>query len=195
MKDFPTHYGLLVLRLHIETRFGRIDESLDTCTHLLDFWRKRDCYIEDERVQSTLSATDGQSMLKDAASLKAGTPSVGRELSSSTPIFATPLGIGISNQMLNQNAASSQSGLDIAVSVVDSGVPGSEAGGHSTSSESGGAASTGAAWSRFRAQANMWMALAELFLAEGRLNDVGPCVEQAVVLFPHAHQALYLKVG
>lgn len=40
----------------------------------------------------------------------------------------------------------------------------------------------------------MWMALAELFLAEGRLNDVGPCVEQAVILFPHAHQALYLKV-
>ncbi|CAJ0600263.1 unnamed protein product [Cylicocyclus nassatus] len=194
MKDFPTHYGLLVLRLHIETKFGRIDESLDTCTHLLDFWRKRDCYIEDERLQSTLSATDGQSMLKDAASLKAGTPSVGRELSSSTPIFATPLGIGISNPMLNPNAASSQSGLDIAVSVVDSGVPGSEVGGQSTSSESGGAAgSTSAAWSRFRAQANMWMALAELFLAEGRLNDVGPCVEQAVVLFPHAHQALYLK--
>ncbi|KHJ82496.1 hypothetical protein OESDEN_17810 [Oesophagostomum dentatum] len=48
-------------------------------------------------------------------------------------------------------------------------------------------------WTRFRAQANMWMALAELFLAEGRLNDVGPCVEQAVALFPQAHQALYLK--
>lgn len=41
----------------------------------------------------------------------------------------------------------------------------------------------------------MWMELAELFLAEGRLNDVGPCVEQAAVLFPQAHQVLYLKVG
>uniref|UniRef100_A0A0K0DJD8 TPR_REGION domain-containing protein n=1 Tax=Angiostrongylus cantonensis TaxID=6313 RepID=A0A0K0DJD8_ANGCA len=72
----------------------------------------------------------------------------------------------------------------------------SEAGGQSVSSESyggGGTSSPTAAWTRFRAQANMWMALAELFLAEGRLNDVAPCVEQAITLFPHAHQAFYLK--
>lgn len=91
LKDFPTHYGLLVLRLHIETKFGtlkqiirpmqkcsdpeisgRIDESLDTCSHLLDFWRKRECCVEDERVQLTLGAADGQSMLKDASSMRAG---------------------------------------------------------------------------------------------------------------------------
>ncbi|KAK6010984.1 hypothetical protein OSTOST_23942, partial [Ostertagia ostertagi] len=71
LKDFPTHYGLLVLRLHIETKFGRIDESLGTCSYLLDFWRKRDCCIEDERVQLTLNVADGQSMLKDAPSVKA----------------------------------------------------------------------------------------------------------------------------
>ncbi|KAK6029419.1 tetratricopeptide repeat protein, partial [Ostertagia ostertagi] len=174
LKDFPTHYGLLVLRLHIETKFGRIDESLGTCSYLLDFWRKRDCCIEDERVQLTLNVADGQSMLKDAPSVKAGTPSIGRELSSSTPLFATPLGIGIT---------------------ADSGVPASEVGGQSASSEGGGVAgsASSALWTRFRAQANMWMALAELFLAEGRLNDVAPCVEQAAILFPHAHQALYLK--
>ncbi|EYC25918.1 hypothetical protein Y032_0011g1457 [Ancylostoma ceylanicum] len=195
LKDYPTHYGLLVLQLHIETKFGRIDESLDTCSHLLDFWRKRECCIEDERVQLSLSAADGQNMLRDASSVKAGTPSVGRELSSSTPIFANPLGIGLGTPIMNPNVGSSQSGLDLAVSAVDSGVPASEAGGQSASSESGGAAgsASSALWTRFKAQANMWMALAELFLAEGRLNDVGPCVEQAVVLFPHAHQALYLK--
>ncbi|RCN45281.1 tetratricopeptide repeat protein [Ancylostoma caninum] len=239
LKDYPTHYGLLVLQLHIETKFGRIDESLDTCSHLLDFWRKRECCIEDERVQLSLSAADGQNMLRDASSVKAGTflhdygvrelvpssyplcifllfgeiisfwatlapfsyfvlagtPSVGRELSSSTPIFANPLGIGLGTPIINPNVGSSQSGLDLAVSAVDSGVPASEAGGQSASSESGGAAgsASSALWTRFKAQANMWMALAELFLAEGRLNDVGPCVEQAVVLFPHAHQALYLK--
>uniref|UniRef100_A0A7I4YA08 TTC7_N domain-containing protein n=1 Tax=Haemonchus contortus TaxID=6289 RepID=A0A7I4YA08_HAECO len=195
LKDFPTHYGLLVLRLHIETKFGRIDESLNTCSDLLDFWRKRDCCIEDERVQLTLNATDGQSMLKDASSIKAGTPSIGREISSATPLFATPLGIGITTPILNPNVGSSQSGLDMAVSAADSGVPASEAGGQSVSSEGGGIAANAstALWTRFRAQANMWTALAELFLAEGRLNDVAPCVEQAANLFPHAYQALYLK--
>ncbi|VDO04743.1 unnamed protein product [Haemonchus placei] len=218
LKDFPTHYGLLVLRLHIETKFGRIDESLNTCSDLLDFWRKRDCCIEDERMQLTLNATDGQSMLKDASSIKAGTPSIGREISSATPLFATPLGIGITTPILNPNVGSSQSGLDMAVSAADSGVPASEAGGQSVSSEGGGIAANAstALWTRFRAQvlpdnsdnrinakidinsldefqANMWTALAELFLAEGRLNDVAPCVEQAANLFPHAYQALYLK--
>ncbi|KAK6739587.1 hypothetical protein RB195_008219 [Necator americanus] len=195
LKDYPNHYGLLVLRLHIETKFGRIDESLDTCSHLLDFWRKKDCCIEDDRVQLSLSAVDGQNMLRDTSSVKAATPSVGRELSSSTPIFANPLGIGIATPILNPNIGTSQSGLDLAVSAADSGIPASDAGGQSASSESGGAAgiASNTLWTRFRAQANMWMALAELFLAEGRLNDVGSCVEQAVVLFPQAHQALYLK--
>lgn len=86
LKDFPTHYGLLVLRLHIETKFGRIDESLDTCSHLLDFWRKRECCVEDERVQLTLGAADGQSMLKDASSMRAGTPSIGRDLILHAPV-------------------------------------------------------------------------------------------------------------
>ncbi|KAK5977583.1 putative Tetratricopeptide repeat protein tpr, partial [Trichostrongylus colubriformis] len=116
LKDFPTHYGLLVLRLHIETKFGRVDESLGTCSHLLDFWRKRDCCIDDERVQLTINATEGQNTFKDAASLKAGTPSIGRELSSSAPLFATPLGIGIGTTILNPNVGSSQSGLDVAIS-------------------------------------------------------------------------------
>ncbi|KAK6057820.1 tetratricopeptide repeat protein [Cooperia oncophora] len=134
-------------------------------------------------------------MLKDAPSVRGGTPSIGRELSSSTPLFATPLGIGIGTPILNPNVGSSQSGLDMAVSAADSGVPASEAGGQSASSDGGAvaASATPAVWTRFRAQANMWMALAELFLAEGRLNDVAPCVEQAAILFPHAHQALYLK--
>ncbi|WKY00816.1 hypothetical protein Q1695_015108 [Nippostrongylus brasiliensis] len=194
LKDFPNDYGLLVLRLYIETKFGRIDESLDTCTHLLDFWRKRECCIEDERVQLSMNATDGQNMLRDGSSVKAGTPSIGREISSSTPLFATPLGIGIGTPIINPNVANSQSGVDMAVSAADSGVPASEAGGQSVSSEGvAGASASASAWSRFRAQANMWMALAELFLAEGRLNDVGPCVEQAAILFPHAHQVLYMK--
>ncbi|KJH53119.1 tetratricopeptide repeat protein [Dictyocaulus viviparus] len=194
LKDFPSHYGLLVLQLHIETQFGRVEESLDTCSHLLEFWHRRDCWVEDERTHLTLGATDGQSVLRENSSIKAGTPSVGRELSSSTPLFANPLGIGISTPILNPTIGSTQSGLEMSVSAVDSGVSASEAGCQSVSSEScGGSAGSAAAWTRFRAQANMWMALAELFLAEGRLSDVAPCVEQAVSLFPHAHQALYLK--
>ncbi|VDM59267.1 unnamed protein product [Angiostrongylus costaricensis] len=112
------------------------------------------------------------------------TPSVGRELSSAAPLFANPLGIGIGTPIVNPSV------------VVDSGMSVSEAGGQSVSSGSyggGGASSPTAAWTRFRAQANMWMALAELFLAEGRLSEVAPCVEQATTLFPHAHQAFYLK--
>ena len=40
----------------------------------------------------------------------------------------------------------------------------------------------------------MWLALSELFLAEGRQTEVTPCVEQAVSLFPQSQQAMYLKV-
>ncbi|KAJ1366849.1 hypothetical protein KIN20_027628 [Parelaphostrongylus tenuis] len=191
LKDFPSHYGLMVLQLHIETKFGRVEESLDTCCHLLDFWRKREWYVDEERHQLTLGPADGQSLLRDNSSIKAG-----RELSSAAPLFVNPLGIGIGTPILTPSVGSSQVGLEMSVSVVDSGMAASEAGGQSVSSESygaGGANSPTAAWARFRAQANMWMALAELFLAEGRLNDVAPCVEQATTLFPHAHQAFYLK--
>uniref|UniRef100_A0A1I7XTT5 TPR_REGION domain-containing protein n=1 Tax=Heterorhabditis bacteriophora TaxID=37862 RepID=A0A1I7XTT5_HETBA len=156
LNDFPTHYGLLVLRLHIETKFGRIDESLDTCSHLLDFWRRREYNTEDERVQLSISAADGQSVLRDN-SQKAGTPSVGRELPpSTTPIFAGPLGIGLGPPVLNSNTGS-QSGMDMSMSMVDSGIPASEVGGQSTSSDSGcGTGISTAAWTRFRAQVDLF---------------------------------------
>ncbi|EGT57110.1 hypothetical protein CAEBREN_31683 [Caenorhabditis brenneri] len=67
LTEFEHNYGLMVLRLHIETKFGRIEESLDTCTHLLDFWKKQPVQqqlaysagiLDEERSQRTLNGTD-----------------------------------------------------------------------------------------------------------------------------------------
>ncbi|CAI4227766.1 unnamed protein product [Auanema sp. JU1783] len=186
LKDFPSHYGLLVLRLHIEIKFGRVDESLETCTALLEFWKKKESsFYDEDKVQTTLNATEAANLI----GTKAATPVGGKEPSVAGSHHPTSISLPYTASVLG--TASSQVGLDISA---DSGVAQSEVGGQSSNSDSViGGLGNGFTWSRFRAQANMWMALAELFLSQNRVSDVGPCVEQAVALFPHSYQVLYLK--
>lgn len=40
LADFPSHYGLLVLRLKLEAKYGRVAEALQTSRNLIYFWRK-----------------------------------------------------------------------------------------------------------------------------------------------------------
>jgi hypothetical protein len=46
--DFPQHYGLLVMRLRLEAKFGRIDRALKTSRALLSFWRRSESMFEDD---------------------------------------------------------------------------------------------------------------------------------------------------
>uniref|UniRef100_A0A914QVW7 Uncharacterized protein n=1 Tax=Panagrolaimus davidi TaxID=227884 RepID=A0A914QVW7_9BILA len=40
LMDYPNHYGLLVLRLILEAKYGRLDKVLHTSKNLFSFWRK-----------------------------------------------------------------------------------------------------------------------------------------------------------
>uniref|UniRef100_A0A914NHH3 Uncharacterized protein n=1 Tax=Meloidogyne incognita TaxID=6306 RepID=A0A914NHH3_MELIC len=42
LNDFPSHYGLLVLRLKLEARYGRVEEALQTSHNLICFGEKID---------------------------------------------------------------------------------------------------------------------------------------------------------
>lgn len=47
--NFPAHYGLMVLKLRLEAKFGRVDRALKTSRGLLRFWQRvPDLYTEDD---------------------------------------------------------------------------------------------------------------------------------------------------
>ncbi|CAI5445165.1 unnamed protein product [Caenorhabditis angaria] len=167
------------------------------------FWKKRDACnyntntnstfaysgglgIDEERSQKTLE--NGGSVLGREGSMKLGTPSLGRDLSANN----TPIGL-ISTPSFTTNLSMPANASNIDLSIGDSGVAPSEGGQSSTSDSATITNGISDAWSKFRSQADIWMALAELYLAEGKLSEVSKCVEQAVVLFPHSPQAMYLK--
>lgn len=199
LTEFEHNYGLMVLRLHIETKFGRIEESLDTCTHLLDFWKKQPVQqqlaytggiLDEERSQRTLNGMD-----TIGGSQKTGTPSLGRELS--TPLASTPLipSFPTSGVPVISAIPSNTSTVDLSSTIAESlvGTAASEAGAAPSTASDSLNNSIGDAWSKFRTQADVWMCLAELYIAEGRHADLTKVIEQAITMFPSSPQALYLK--
>uniref|UniRef100_A0A8R1HZ01 Tetratricopeptide repeat protein 7 N-terminal domain-containing protein n=1 Tax=Caenorhabditis japonica TaxID=281687 RepID=A0A8R1HZ01_CAEJA len=205
--EFEHNYGLMVLRLHIETRFGRIEESLDTCTHLLDFWKRNQAAslgyqqfmaysagIDEERSQKTLNGADGSVLMGREGSQKTGTPSLGRELS--TPLATTPLfpAFPTSAVPLISAMPSNASVMDLSVAESIHGAGASEIGAPPSTASDSLNNGIGDAWSKFRTQADVWMCLAELYIAEGRHEDLTKVIEQAISMFPSSPQAFYLKV-
>ena len=125
----------------------------------MEFWRKREGAIEDERAQMTLSAKEGQTILREGS--QKGMSIASREMvTASTPLFPTPLGIGINTPVLGSNT--SQTALDVTGMVtfriplisLESGVTPSENGAQSTISETviAGSPVSAAMWTRFIAQ-------------------------------------------
>lgn len=211
MNDFPTYYGLLVLRLKLEMILGKPEEALMTAKDLLLFWKQ----------------TCGATQYPATASGPMGGGTAGGSVFSPTPgsVQYGPAGVlaqamrksesmvntagsvaGASSSMLSfpmahGTLATSPSALD----VTDKGSVMGGTGG--ALSEYGGAASTisdslgvrtGSSFQRtlqqqWRVQANIWLELAELFLEYGKLDYVQQCVEEACGLFPNSHQTLYLR--
>ncbi|PIC40823.1 hypothetical protein B9Z55_008439 [Caenorhabditis nigoni] len=202
LAEFEHNYGLMVLRLHIETKFGRIEESLDTCTHLLDFWKKQPTsqqqllaysggILDEERSQRTINGTE--TIGGSQKTVFSGTPSLGRELS--TPLATTPL-IGsfpASTLPVISAIPGNTSTVDLSVAESIVGTAASEAGAAPSTNSDSLNNSIGDAWSKFRTQADVWMCLAELYIAEGRHADLTKVIEQAITMFPSSPQALYLK--
>ncbi|KAI1721349.1 tetratricopeptide repeat protein 7B [Ditylenchus destructor] len=197
--DFPSHYGLLVLRLKLEAKYGLVEEALQTAKNLLNFWRKMSVHMdsmgEDDAGQENGYNSDTIHRTKP--------PPYTTKLNSKdalvpvTPLLTAPLGISTPSHMASLGA----SNLDLAET--------SSALGHGTStnlSEYGGGASTISdsmfmssstkSWigfSSFQIQANVWVELAEFFLEVDRASDIQACVEEVCTIYPNSHQALYMK--
>ncbi|GMR41370.1 hypothetical protein PMAYCL1PPCAC_11565 [Pristionchus mayeri] len=179
LDDFPSDYALRVLQLHLYIKIGRVGESMETCKHLLDLFSLPHSSGGYGSGGGTGGAVETVVTTDSASSVHRAGSRWGRD---SSTVYSAPLGGG------------SQNGFDVS----DSGVFAasvSEMGGASTHSEvsTGGVGVAAGVARRYRAQASIWVSLAELFLDEGRLNDVQPCIEQAVLLFPNSAHALYLK--
>ncbi|GMT17976.1 hypothetical protein PFISCL1PPCAC_9273 [Pristionchus fissidentatus] len=180
LADFPSNYALRVLQLHLFIKIGRVGESMESSAHLLDLFSLRHSPtggMNETIVDSASSVYRNSISHHHYAMFRWG------KGGDSSTVYSAPLGGG------------SQNGFDVS----DSGVfpaSASEMGGASTHSEVSAAGAGGVPAGvarRYRAQASIWVSLAELFLDEGRLNDVQPCIEQAVQLFPNSAHALYLK--
>ncbi|KAI6175200.1 Tetratricopeptide repeat protein 7B [Aphelenchoides fujianensis] len=212
--NFPGHYGLLVLRLRLESRFGRLDRALRTSRHLLSFWRRSataEPFFEDDLNQATVHSMGAEPTAAEngvgtaASAVRAG--SIAHLTSKDalgpvTPIFTAPL--GITAAALPQHATvGSSSAIDlteVASSLGPSATRISEHGagaGTSSISDSLGIGTTSsltwAGGNSFRLRANIWVEVAELFLESESVNELIVCVDEAFALFPGSYQVMYLK--
>ncbi|KAK0416703.1 hypothetical protein QR680_012640 [Steinernema hermaphroditum] len=204
LDDFPTHYGLLVLRLKLETKYGRVEEALNTSKHLLNFWRRLPrgsvdmINGEEENVSNGGGPPSKNGASDSVKDITASRSFVANQevMAPVAPMFTTPLGI-ISKASHVSLHASVPDVTDSASIVNSTQANISEFGGGSTISESVGLHSSSSnsigAQATFRIQASIWVELAELFLEAKKVDDVQACVEEACSLFPNSHQALYLK--
>uniref|UniRef100_A0A7E4VXZ7 TTC7_N domain-containing protein n=1 Tax=Panagrellus redivivus TaxID=6233 RepID=A0A7E4VXZ7_PANRE len=206
LDDLPNHYGLLVLKLKLDAKYGRMDEVLITSKHLLSFWRRLpitynnvisdDGEVEYSRMNGLASEKPTESTLNSKNNASMFAVSSKDALAPVTPIFTAPLGISAASHVSLNN-----SNLDITdnVSVLASTAANLSEYGGATSTISGslGILSSGSAvcsvTSAFRIQANVWVELAEFFIELDRAHDLQTCVEEACSIFPHSHEALYLK--
>ncbi|KAI6211820.1 Tetratricopeptide repeat protein 7B [Aphelenchoides besseyi] len=211
--NFPGHYGLLVLRLRLEARFGRVDRALRTSRHLLSFWRRStssEPFFEDDYNQATihsLSVDPATAAAENGGAPTASTVRAGSiahltskdALGPVTPIFTAPLGIAAAALPPHATIGSS-SAVDlseVASSLGPAATRISEHGGASTISDSLGiGTSSSLTWSTgngFRLRANIWVEVAELYMDADSLPELTACVDEAFALFPGSYQVMYLK--
>lgn len=112
--DYPNHYGLLVLRLKLEAKYGRLDEVLHTSKNLFSFWRRLPITYNHIITEDEADGFNGGTMEKaeSLVPLKAGSVvqlSSKDALAPVTPIFTAPLGIAAASHVSLNN-----SNLDIA---------------------------------------------------------------------------------
>ncbi|KAL3068400.1 hypothetical protein niasHT_030691 [Heterodera trifolii] len=209
LSDFPTHYGLLVLRLKLEAKYGRVEEALQTSRNLVYFWRKTrlpaECFSpEDEN--GAENGGEGASRIGDSTMTLSKQNYHSRDalVTPLTPLLTASIGIATPSAHLSLLAnsacdAMTSFSLNDNVSAIDPSntTQMSEFGAAPPSTDSlSNITSSSKSWisfSAFRIQADIWVELAEFFIEIDRVHDVQACVEEACAIYPHSHQALYLK--
>lgn len=200
LSNFPSHYGLLVLRLKLEAKYGRVEEALQTSRNLICFWRKNrfaECIPTDE--DTLLNGDTGGGRLIENLFNSGGRQQLGSK-DAIMPLLTAPLGISAtpSTQHLStSNVEMSTYPSNDNLSAIGPNIAASEVGGPAGSTDSISILSSSSkswiSFSAFRLQADIWVELAEFFIEIGRLQDVQACMEEACMIYPNSHQALYLK--
>uniref|UniRef100_A0A9J2NR25 Tetratricopeptide repeat protein 7 N-terminal domain-containing protein n=1 Tax=Ascaris lumbricoides TaxID=6252 RepID=A0A9J2NR25_ASCLU len=197
LNDFPSNFPLLVLKLKLDVKFGRVEEALSTSKHLLQFWRRADTSYFGDTAAPHITNLVSEVSQREVRGSVARSMSSREAMTPIAPMLAAPLGIVPPSPMTSSVAGTSNLDLTEANSMFTGGMTSTSEIGATASSISEGLGSSSAATrnmlARFHVQANVWLELAELYLDLDRVAEVRPCVEEACSIFPNSHPALYLK--
>uniref|UniRef100_A0A914KZZ3 TPR_REGION domain-containing protein n=3 Tax=Meloidogyne TaxID=189290 RepID=A0A914KZZ3_MELIC len=192
LNDFPSHYGLLVLRLKLEARYGRVEEALQTSHNLICFWRKNRSATDSLPCDDEQNSRLNGDINRMTTSREAIVPL--------TPLLIAPLGItatpGPSTHLIASNVEGTPYPSIDNLSTIGPPTNTSDGGGPASTDSLSVLSSSSKSWinfSVFRLQADIWVELAEFFIEIERMNDVQACVEEACMIYPNSYQALYLK--
>lgn len=200
--DFPTNYGLLVLRLKLEAKYGRVEEALQTSRNLIYFWRKirfSDIVNLDEENTILVNDESGMRLVEPVSGSTKQHLGSKEAIVPLTPLLTAPLGISATSTHLSiLNPLNTETGYPSTdnLSTIMPTAGTSEFGGPGSTDSISILSSSSKSWisfSAFRMQADIWVELAEFFIEIDRLSDVQACVEEACTIYYNSHQALYLK--
>uniref|UniRef100_A0A0N4ZY36 TTC7_N domain-containing protein n=1 Tax=Parastrongyloides trichosuri TaxID=131310 RepID=A0A0N4ZY36_PARTI len=213
LEDYPSHYGLMVLRLKIEMKCGKVSEAIETSKNLLKFWKNvhKPCFnsygpFNPSNEDTSAISSSSRRTIYSQSGKTSGTMNHGKTLTqkdngySFTPLITNPITLLSNQSHVSLPPIPSSSDLLERASAVPSmfTTAGSEFGAvASTITESFGVKCPSNRsldlLTTWRLQANIWVELAEMFLEYGKINEVTSCVEEACNLFPNSHQSIYLK--
>uniref|UniRef100_A0A183C2F8 TPR_REGION domain-containing protein n=1 Tax=Globodera pallida TaxID=36090 RepID=A0A183C2F8_GLOPA len=201
LSDFPTHYGLLVLRLKLESKYGRVEEALQTSRNLIYFWRKArppECFSPEDDNGGENGGAEVASRIGDSTLTLGGKQNNNSRdaMTPLTPLLAASIGIATPSAHLSILATSNCDAMTSSSLNETTAAQLSEVGAPPSTDSLSNVTSSSKSWisfSAFRIQADIWVELAEFFIEIERVQDVQACVEEACTIYPHSHQALYLK--
>ncbi|CEF64605.1 Lethal (2) k14710 [Strongyloides ratti] len=209
LEEYPSHYGLMVLRLKIEMKCGKVSEAIETSKNLLKFWKNahKPCFNSygpsnfsgEENGNTTIRPTNYSLTGKTSGTINK-TPLPRDNGYSFTPLITNPITLLSNQSHVSIPRVPSSSDVFEKSSIVTSifGTAPSEFGAvASTITESVGVKCPSNRsidlLTTWRLQANIWVELAEMFIEYGKLSEVSSCIEEACNLFPNSHQCIYLK--
>uniref|UniRef100_A0A0K0FHI6 Lethal (2) k14710 (inferred by orthology to a D. melanogaster protein) n=1 Tax=Strongyloides venezuelensis TaxID=75913 RepID=A0A0K0FHI6_STRVS len=209
LEEYPSHYGLMVLRLKIEMKCGKVSEAIETSKNLLKFWKNanKPCFNSYGPFNSS-NEENGLSSVKTVSYSVSGKTSGTASKAvlprdngySFTPLITNPITL-LSNQshVSIPTIPSSSDVFERASNITNifSTAPSEFGAVASTITESVGVRCPSNKsidlLTTWRLQANIWVELAEMFIEYGKLSEVSSCIDEACNLFPNSHQCIYLK--
>uniref|UniRef100_A0A914HBX5 Uncharacterized protein n=1 Tax=Globodera rostochiensis TaxID=31243 RepID=A0A914HBX5_GLORO len=182
LSDFPTHYGLLVLRLKLESKYGRVEEALQTSRNLIYFWRKArppECFSPDDDNSGENGGVEVASRIGDSTLTLGGKQNNNSRdaMTPLTPLLAASIGIATPSAHLSILATSNCDAMTSSLNETTAAQL-SEVGAPPSTDSLSNVTSSSKSWisfSAFRIQADIWVELAEFFIEIERVQDVQAC--------------------